>query len=107
MDTNSSVLHASSIDQYYTTQEVVMPTTSSIVPLFSGLSTMENEPFNTNLDEPPSSHQGVLVKILKPVYSTPANESLLQSHWREKRDRETAILLHNGIDTNLIGRMAM
>ena len=107
METNTSVLHASSIDQYYTTQEVMMPSLPSITPFLSDVNAYSANPSitNTNLDEPPSAHQGVLVKIMKPIHAGQSQESLLQSHRKERKDRETAMLLLNGVDTNLIGRM--
>lgn len=84
-----------------------MPSLPSITPFLSDVTAYSENPsiINTNLDEPPSSHQGVLVKIMKPIHSGQPQEFLLQSHGKERKDRETAMLLLNGIDTNLIGRM--
>ena len=100
VDGSPPVLRASSVDRYYTTQDVVVPSTTNISPLFSNSADMSLA-LNSNCDEPPSSHQGVRIKVLGPIYKDP---TLLDGYKEEKRCRETAMLLRNGIETNLLGR---
>lgn len=101
IDGSPPVLRASSVDRYYTAQDVIVPSTTSISPLFSNSADMSLV-LNSNCDEPPSSHQGVRIKVLRPIYKDP---NLLEGYKEEKRCRETAMLLRNGMETNLIGRM--
>lgn len=85
-------------DAYYTAQELVLPSTKT-EPTFALPEGIDiNALLNQNIDAVAPPQQGIHIKVLRPLYGK------LQDRKLEWKDQETASFLHDGIQTNLVGR---
>ena len=85
-------------DAYYTAQELVLPSTKMQPTFALPEGTDINALLNQNMDAVPPPQQGIHIKVLRPLYGK------LQDRRLDWKDQETASFLHDGIQTNLVGR---
>ena len=85
-------------DAYYTAQELVLPSTKMQPTFALPEGTDINALLNQNMDAVPPPQQGIHIKVLRPLYGK------LQDRRLDRKDQETASFLHDGIQTNLVGR---
>ena len=86
-------------DAYYTAQELVLPSTKTQPTFALPEGTDINALLNRNMDAVPPPQQGIHIKVLRPLYGK------LQDRRLDWKDQETASFLHDGIQTNLVGRL--